>query len=90
MSRHGLLTTVAFQLGPNRPCQYALEGAVAIAGEAVRWLRDNLEIISCSEEVEALAASVDSTHGVYFVPAFSGLLAPYWRHDARGLIVGLT
>lgn len=63
---------------------------MAIAGEAVRWLRDNLEIIASSDEVESLAASVDSTHGVYFVPAFSGLLAPYWRHDARGTIVGLT
>ena len=63
---------------------------MAIAGEGVRWLRDNLGIISSAAEIETVAGAVDGTHGVYFVPAFSGLLAPYWRHDARGTIVGLT
>merc|ERR1719326_405773 len=89
-SRHGLLTTVAYKLGPNAPCVYALEGAVAVAGSGVRWLRDNLSIISAAPEVEQLASKVDSSHGVFFVPAFSGLLAPHWRPDARGTIVGLT
>jgi glycerol kinase len=70
--------------------RYALEGAVAIAGEGVRWLRDNLGIISSVGEIEQMAEAVDGTHGVYFVPAFAGLLAPYWRYDTRGLIVGLT
>lgn len=68
----------------------ASQGSIAIAGAAVQWLRDSLELVSDVREVSALAASVDSTHGVYFVPAFSGLLAPYWRQDARGTIVGLT
>lgn len=89
-SRNGLLTTVAYKLGPNRPVQYALEGSVAIAGAAIRWLRDNLGIITSSSEVEKLARSVKGTHGVYFVPAFSGLYAPYWQPDARGIICGLT
>eukprot|EP00730_Choanoeca_flexa_P000602 TRINITY_DN10263_c0_g3_i1.p1 TRINITY_DN10263_c0_g3~~TRINITY_DN10263_c0_g3_i1.p1 ORF type:complete len:581 (+),score=87.55 TRINITY_DN10263_c0_g3_i1:1-1743(+) len=88
-SRHGLLTTVGFQLGPEAPCFYALEGAVAVAGQGVRWLRDNLDIIDKAADVETLAASVPSD-GVYFVPAFSGLLAPEWRQDARGTIVGLN
>ncbi|XP_064471144.1 glycerol kinase 3-like isoform X1 [Ornithodoros turicata] len=89
-STHGLLTTVAYKLGPNRPAHYALEGSVAIAGAAIRWLRDNLGIINTSAEVEKLARTVSGTHGVYFVPAFSGLYAPYWVPDARGIICGLT
>eukprot|EP01147_Barroeca_monosierra_P009976 gene9976-2151_t len=89
-SRHGLLTTVAYKLGPRAPCVYALEGSIAVAGTSVRWLRDNLGIISNAAEVESLAKQVDSSHGVYFVPAFSGLLAPHWRYDARGIIIGLT
>ena len=89
-SSHGLLTTVAFQLGPSAPPQYALEGSIAIAGAGVSWLCDNLGIISEAREVEALAASVPDTAGVSFVPAFGGLLAPYWRDDARGCICGLT
>eukprot|EP00039_Didymoeca_costata_P006118 m.87616 g.87616 ORF g.87616 m.87616 type:complete len:561 (-) comp13119_c0_seq2:75-1757(-) len=90
VSKNGLLTTVAYKFGPTGQCHYALEGSIAIAGEAVRWLRDNLGIIKSSEEIGTLAATVSSTHGVYFVPAFSGLLTPYWRHDARGVIVGLS
>ncbi|XP_011436344.3 glycerol kinase isoform X1 [Magallana gigas] len=89
-SKQGLLTTVGYQLGKNKPVVYALEGAVAIAGACVRWLRDNLGVIKTSEEVEVLAAKVDSTHGCYFVPAFSGLFCPYWQMDARGIICGLT
>ncbi|XP_065846277.1 glycerol kinase 3-like isoform X1 [Oscarella lobularis] len=89
-SQHGLLTTVAFQLGPNAPIQYALEGSVAIGGDAVRWLRDNLQIIRESSDVEELASQVTDTGDVYFVPAFSGLFAPYWQPDARGVLVGLT
>ena len=89
-STHGLLTTVAYKLGPDAPLIYALEGSVAVAGSAVRWLRDNLGIISSTEEVQRLATSVKSTHGVYFVPAFSGLYAPYWESSARGVICGLT
>ncbi len=88
-SEHGLLTTVAYQV-EGRPAVYALEGSVAVAGSGVQWLRDNLGLIGDSPEVEALAASVDDNGGVYFVPAFSGLFAPYWRSDARGIIVGLT
>ncbi|MBI5156959.1 MAG: glycerol kinase GlpK [Acidimicrobiia bacterium] len=88
-STHGLLTTLAYQFAGG-PAMYALEGSVAIAGAAVQWLRDNLRIIGSASEVEALAASVADNGGVYFVPAFSGLFAPYWRSDARGLITGLT
>jgi glycerol kinase len=88
-SRHGLITTVAAQLG-DAPATYALEGSIAIAGALVQWLRDNLGIIKTSAEVEALAASVPDNGDVYFVPAFSGLYAPYWRADARGIIAGLT
>jgi len=88
-STHGLLTTVAYRRG-REPARYALEGSVAIAGAAVQWLRDNLGLISDAAEVEALAAEVPDNGGVYFVPAFSGLFAPYWRSDARGVIVGLT
>jgi glycerol kinase len=88
-SSNGLLTTVAYRLGGQRPA-YALEGSIAVAGGLVRWLRDNLGLISSSDEIEALAGSVDDNGGVYFVPAFSGLFAPYWRSEARGVIVGLT
>ncbi|MFM7860911.1 MAG: glycerol kinase GlpK [Candidatus Nanopelagicaceae bacterium] len=88
-SQHGLLTTVLFKLG-EQPVQYALEGSVAVTGSAVQWLRDQLGIIDSASEIEALAASVPDNGGIYFVPAFSGLFAPYWRSDARGVIVGLT
>ncbi|KAK7389507.1 hypothetical protein VNO78_24613 [Psophocarpus tetragonolobus] len=89
-STHGLLSTVAFKLGPTAPTNYALEGSVAIAGAAVQWLRDNLCIISSAPEIEELALQVDSTSGVYFVPAFNGLFAPWWREDARGVCIGIT
>ncbi len=88
-SRFGLLTTVAYRLGAG-PAHYALEGSVAIAGALVQWLRDNLGLIQSSAEVEALARSVKDNGGVYFVPAFSGLYAPYWKDSARGVIAGLT
>lgn len=89
-STHGLLTTLAFKLGPNAPTNYALEGSVAIAGAAVQWLRDGLGLISSASEIEELASEVENTGGIYFVPAFSGLFAPWWREDARGVIVGMT
>src|SRR5438128_11750962 len=85
----GLLTTVAFKFG-SKPAHYALEGRIAIPGARVQWLRDNLGLIGTSSEVEALARSVEDNGGVYFVPAFSGLYAPYWKHNARGVIAGLT
>jgi len=88
-SENGMLTTVAYQIGDD-PAQYALEGSVAIAGAGVQWLRDNLGLIESAAEVESLAATVDDNGGVYFVPAFSGLFAPWWRDDARGIIAGLT
>ena len=88
-STHGLLTTVAYAI-EGRPPVYALEGSVAIAGAAVQWLRDGLGLIASSGDVETLAASVADNGGVYFVPAFNGLFAPYWRSDARGVITGLT
>jgi len=88
-SEHGLLTTVAYQF-EGRPAVYALEGSVAIAGAGVQWLRDNLGIIDNAPEVEALASTVEDNGDVYFVPAFSGLFAPHWRSDARGLVAGLT
>ncbi len=88
-SKFGLVTTVAYKLG-SQPVQYALEGSVAIAGALVQWLRDNLGIIQRSEDVEPLARSVNDNGGIYFVPAFSGLYAPYWKADARGVIAGLT
>ena len=88
-STHGLLTTVGYQIGGSDPI-YALEGSVAVTGSLVQWLRDNLGMISASDEVEALAASVPDNGDVYFVPAFSGLFAPHWRADARGVITGLT
>ncbi|XP_044297736.1 glycerol kinase isoform X2 [Varanus komodoensis] len=90
LSEHGLLTTVAYKLGRDKPVCYALEGSVAIAGAVVRWLRDNLGIAKSSDEVEKLAAEVGTSYGCYFVPAFSGLYAPYWEPSARGIICGLT
>lgn len=88
-SKHGLLSTICFKFG-DRPAVYALEGSVAVTGSAIQWLRDQLGIISSASEIDELAASVTDTAGVFFVPAFSGLFAPYWRSDARGVIVGLT
>jgi len=88
-SRHGLLTTLAYKFG-NQPARYALEGSIAITGALVQWLRDNLGLIQTSSEIENLARTVDDNGGVYFVPAFSGLYAPYWKENARGVIVGLT
>jgi len=88
-SENGLLTTVCFKFG-DEPARYALEGSVAVTGSAIQWLRDQLGIITTAAESENLASSVADTAGVYFVPAFSGLFAPYWRSDARGVIVGLT
>jgi glycerol kinase len=88
-SHAGLLTTVCYQFGSARPI-YALEGSVAVTGSAVQWLRDQLGIIKQASDIEALANSVTDNGGVYFVPAFSGLYAPYWRADARGCIVGLS
>ncbi len=88
-SRHGLLSTVCYRIGDADPV-YALEGSIAVTGSAVQWLRDQLGIISGASEIESLAARVEDNGGVYFVPAFSGLFAPYWRSDARGAIVGLS
>jgi glycerol kinase len=88
-SKHGLLTTVGYKFGETSPI-YALEGSIAITGALVQWLRDNLGLISKSSEIEELARSVEDNGGIYFVPAFSGLFAPYWKSDARGVIVGLT
>nr|WP_308221355.1 glycerol kinase GlpK [Gordonia alkaliphila] len=88
-SRHGLLTTVCYRLG-DEPARYALEGSIAVTGSLVQWLRDNLGLIASAPEVETLAAAAEDNGGVYFVPAFSGLFAPRWRPDARGVIVGLT
>ncbi|KAM4560984.1 glycerol kinase-like [Fundulus diaphanus] len=90
MSDHGLLTTVAYQLGTDRPACYALEGSVAIAGAVVRWLKDNMCIVQSASEIEQLAAEAGTSYGCYFVPAFSGLYAPYWEPSARGIICGLT
>lgn len=88
-SRHGMLTTVCFQLGEQPPV-YALEGSIAVTGSLVQWFRDNLHAIPNAAAIEELAASVPDSGGAYIVPAFSGLFAPYWRPDARGAIVGLT
>ncbi|MFP3854775.1 MAG: glycerol kinase GlpK [Anaerolineales bacterium] len=88
-SEHGLITTVAYQHG-DEPAVYALEGSIAIAGALISWLRDNLGILDSAQETGALAQSVEDNGGCYFVPAFSGLFAPYWRDDARGVITGLT
>ena len=88
-SKNGLLTTFGYQIEDQKPV-YCLEGSIAITGALVQWLRDNLGIIQNSSEIETLAYSVEDNGGIYFVPAFSGLFAPYWRSDARGVIVGLT
>ena len=88
-SKSGLLTTVGYKIG-DKPAVYALEGSIAITGALVQWLRDNLGMIENSADVETLAATVEDNGGVYFVPAFSGLFAPYWKSDARGVIAGLT
>ena len=88
-SKNGLLTTLGYKIG-NEPAVYALEGSIAITGALVQWLRDNLKMIEKSSDIELLANSVEDSGGIYFVPAFSGLFAPYWKSDARGAIVGLT
>ena len=88
-SKNGLITTAAYRIGSN-PTVFALEGSIAITGALVQWLRDNLKMIKAAPEVEELAMTVENNGGVYFVPAFSGLFAPYWRSDARGVIAGLT
>lgn len=87
-SRHGLLTTVAYKLGSRKPPIYALEGSVAIAGAALSWLRDNLSILENFSSSEEIAMQADSIEGgdIYFVPAFSGLYAPYWHQNARGFV----
>ncbi|KAF6162694.1 hypothetical protein GIB67_026615 [Kingdonia uniflora] len=89
-STHGLLSTLAYKLGPTAPTNYALEGSIAIAGAAVQWLRDSLGIIQSASEIEGLASKVENSGGVYFVPAFNGLFAPWWRDDARGVCIGIT
>ncbi|MEU3647881.1 glycerol kinase GlpK [Lentzea sp. NPDC034063] len=89
MSENGLLTTVCYKIG-EAPAVYALEGSIAVTGSLVQWLRDNLGMIGSAAEIEDFASSVEDNGGAYFVPAFSGLFAPYWRSDARGAIVGLT
>lgn len=89
LSKYGLITTVAFKLG-QKPAQYALEGSIAITGALVQWMRDNLGLIEKSSAIETLARTVNDNGGVYFVPAFSGLYAPYWKTTARGVIAGLT
>ena len=88
-SKNGLLTTLGYKIG-DQPAVYCLEGSIAITGALVQWLRDNLGLIEKSSDVEALAKTVDDNGGIYFVPAFSGLFAPYWKSDARGVIVGMT
>jgi glycerol kinase len=88
-SENGLLTTVCYKIGDNKPI-YALEGSIAVTGSLVQWVRDNLGLIKDAPEIEELAKGVDDNGGAYFVPAFSGLFAPYWRSDARGALVGLT
>ncbi|MDA0171674.1 glycerol kinase GlpK [Solirubrobacter taibaiensis] len=88
-SSHGLLTTVGYKIG-EQPPTYALEGSIAVTGSLVQWLRDNLELIGSAPEIETLARTVEDNGGCYFVPAFSGLFAPHWQSDARGVIAGLT
>jgi glycerol kinase len=88
-SHHGLITTVGYQLQGETPV-YCLEGSIAIAGALVQWLRDNLGLISSAPEIESLAETVEDNGDLYIVPAFSGLFAPYWRSDARGVFAGLT
>jgi glycerol kinase len=88
-SKNGLLTTLGYKIG-NQKAVYCLEGSIAITGALIQWLRDNLKFFDVSAQVEPLARSVEDSGGIYFVPAFSGLFAPYWKSDARGVIVGLT
>jgi glycerol kinase len=88
-SKNGLLTTLGYKIG-NQAAVYCLEGSIAITGALVQWLRDNLGMIAKSADVESLAKTVEDNGGIYFVPAFSGLFAPYWKSDARGAIVGMT
>jgi glycerol kinase len=88
-SKSGLLTTLGYKIG-SQPAVYCLEGSIAITGALVQWIRDNIGLVASAPEIEALAKTVDDNGGVYFVPAFSGLFAPYWRSDARGVIAGLT
>ena len=88
-SKNGLLTTLGYKIG-DQPAVYCLEGSIAITGALVQWLRDNLQMIEKSADIEPLARSVEDNGGIYFVPAFSGLFAPYWKNDARGAIVGMT
>jgi len=88
-SKNGLLTTLGYKIG-KEPAVYALEGSIAITGALIQWLRDNLGLIQKSSDIEALANTVEDNGGIYFVPAFSGLFAPYWKSDARGVIVGMT
>ncbi|HEY5846846.1 MAG TPA: glycerol kinase GlpK [Microlunatus sp.] len=88
-SRHGLLSTLCYQFADERPV-YALEGSIAVTGSAIQWLRDQLGVIKNASEIDVLAATIDDAGGIYFVPAFSGLFAPYWRSDARGVVVGLS
>ncbi|MFO7849709.1 MAG: glycerol kinase GlpK [Spirochaetia bacterium] len=88
-SKHGLLTTVGFKIG-NKPAEYALEGSIAVAGSLVQWFRDNLKMIEEAPEINDLAEQVDDNGGIYIVPAFSGLFAPHWKSNARGVIAGLT
>jgi glycerol kinase len=88
-SEYGLLTTLGYKIG-DQPAVYCLEGSIAITGALVQWLRDNLGLITSAPEIEVLARTVDDNGGCYFVPAFSGLFAPYWKSDARGVIAGLT
>jgi len=89
MSQNGLLTTVCYKIG-DQPVRYALEGSIAVTGSLIQWLRDNLGMFEDAPDVEWLAGKVEDNGGAYFVPAFSGLFAPYWRSDARGALVGLT
>jgi len=89
-SQFGLLTTIAYQLGPKAPLIYALEGSINAAGSAVTWLKDKIQVIDSPEEINIEAAKVEDTNGIYFVPAFTGIFAPRWRSDARGVLVGLT
>jgi glycerol kinase len=88
-SKNGLLTTLGYKIG-DQPAVYCLEGSIAITGALVQWLRDNMQMIETSADIEPLARSVEDNGGIYFVPAFSGLFAPYWKNDARGAIVGMT
>jgi len=88
-SKHGLITTVAYQI-EGSPAAYALEGSVAVAGSLVQWFRDGMGLVAKAADIDAMAAAVPDNGGVYFVPAFSGLFAPHWRSDARGLVIGLT